>query len=296
MSHQFGGEWTDLKLEVMNAYFGAYAKALKHQTFERWYVDAFAGTGERVSGRVLEAISADSLLREFEEPVARAKDGSVRIALDIEPPFQRYLFIERSRDHVARLSSLRSEYNERRIDVVTGDANEELVNLCTKTDWKRTRAAVFIDPYGMQVNWSTLNKLAQTKAVDIALLFPTGPLNRLLIRSGSIPEAWASRIDNHLGDCDWRSALYRRSESSDLFDAAASTEMKVSIDALQSFVTGRLRDLFPYVHDNPVSLTNSKGSVLYDLFIICANPSKRAIALSGKLARGAIKAAKRDRR
>ena len=296
MSHQFGGEWTDLKLEVMSAYFGAYARALRNQTFVRWYVDAFAGTGERVSGRAMQGDTSEVLFGEFEESVTRAKQGSVRVALEIEPPFQRYLFIERSRDHVARLNSLRKEYKGRLIDVVTGDANSELSALCASTDWRRTRAAVFVDPYGMQVSWSTLSQLAQTEAVDIALLFPTGALNRLLIRDGSIPEAWMKRIDDHLGHCNWRSALYRSSERSDLFDAAAPTEKKVDIAGLQSFVAGRLRALFPYVHEDAVSLMNSKGSVLYDLFIICANPSKRAIALSRKLATGAIRAAKRPKR
>lgn len=291
MAHEFGGEWTDLKLEVMRAYFGAYAVALKKQSFQCWYIDAFAGTGERIQRRDQDERASASLFGDESDAVAKAKDGSVRIALEIDPHFSRYLLVDNSQEHVDRLKLLQSEYPNRSIEVIPGDANEELVRLCSQTDWKRTRAAVFVDPYGMQVSWSTLEHLATTKAVDIALLFPTGPLNRLLKRDGDIPDEWVRRIDDHLGPCDWRSAFYRTGIKADLFDTVTATEKHVDIAGLQEFVANRLRDIFTYVHDDPVPLRNSKGSVLYDLFIICANPSNKAIALSRRLAIGAIRAA-----
>lgn len=288
MTHEFGGRWTDRKLEVMRAYFGAYVKALKNQPFDCWYVDAFAGTGERTEPRG--NVDFDVLLDE--EEIA-AKDGSARIALGFDPPFRRYKFIDRSKDHIASLRALRDSHPNKSIDVVSGDANEKLIELCTQTDWKCTRAAVFIDPYGMQVSWATLVRLAQTKSVDIALLFPTGPLNRLLRRDGDIPHEWVRRIEDHLGPCEWQSAFYRKAVTTDLFNTVASTQKDVDVAGLQTFVRGRLQEIFPYVHPEAVPLKNSKGTVLYDLFIICANPSKQAVNLSKKLAKGAIKAAMR---
>ena len=286
MAHEFGGEWTDLKLEVMRAYFGAYAVALKNQSFQCWYVDAFAGTGERIDHR-----GHGATVPLFDEEEKAAKDGSVRIALGIDPPFRKYLFIDRSKDHVDRLNTLRASYPDRSIDVIPGDANEKLIELCVQTDWKHTRAAVFIDPYGMQVSWATLVELAATQAVDIALLFPTGSLNRLLRRDAAIPDEWAHRIEDHLGPCDWQTAFYRKAVKVDLFDTVTATEKDVDVDGLRAFVRDRLQEIFSYVHPNTVPLKNSKGTVLYDLFIICANPSTRAVRLSRKLANGAIRAA-----
>ena len=78
MTHNFGGAWTEEKLLVMKTYFGAYAKALGAQPFARWYVDAFAGTGERL--HVSPGISDDGSL--FEEELyetTQIKDGSVRL-------------------------------------------------------------------------------------------------------------------------------------------------------------------------------------------------------------------------
>ena len=279
----------------MRAYFAAYAVALKNQSFQCWYIDAFAGTGERLERRHEDRGASGSLFGEEAESVANAKDGSVRIALEIDPPFTRYVFIDRSVGHIQDLKVLRSEYPNRQIEVIYGDANEELVRLCQQTNWRGTRAAVFVDPYGMQVSWSTLEHLAKTQAVDIALLFPTGSLNRLLKRDGEVPDEWARRIDDHLGPCDWRSALYRPAHRKDLFDTSAAIEKSFDFAGLQAFVANRLRRVFPYVHEDAVPLRNSKGSVLFDLFIVCANPSEKAISLVRKLAKGAIRAATRLR-
>jgi three-Cys-motif partner protein len=76
--HEFGGPWTEIKLDAISDYLGFYTAALKAQPnpsrpFELWYVDAFAGSGERTA-----TIESGGL---FEgTPVTRARvqlDGSV---------------------------------------------------------------------------------------------------------------------------------------------------------------------------------------------------------------------------
>ncbi|MEW6074198.1 MAG: hypothetical protein AB1726_16580 [Planctomycetota bacterium] len=53
------------------------------------------------------------------------------------------------------------------------------------------RKVLFLDPYGMQVEWVTIEAVAQTKAIDLWVLFPLGVgVNRLLTKSGEIPESW----------------------------------------------------------------------------------------------------------
>jgi three-Cys-motif partner protein len=296
MSHAFGGNWTEEKLEVMRRYFAAYSQALKHQRFTKWYVDAFAGTGDRSDGKA-EGPVGSSLFGEDATDVVSVKDGSVRIALGIDPPFDRYVLIEQSKEHVAALQALRTEFPKRSIDIVTGEANDILRELAQKTVWRQTRAAVFIDPYGMQVDWETLEILAATKAVDIALLFPTGPLNRLLTRDGNIPIDWARRIDSHLGPCDWRSACYAQEPVTDLFSTqAAHVTKKMTANGLRHFVLQRLQSVFPYVCEEPLELKNSKGAILYHLFIICVNPSDAAVKLARRLASSALKLPRKSKR
>jgi len=217
-----------------------------------------------------------------------AKDGSARIALRIEPAFDHYVFIDRDKSHVAALETLRAEFPERKIDIQVGDANVLLTTLCKTIRWNETRAAVFIDPYGMQVDWMTLEALAKTKSVDIALLFPTGPLNRMLAGHGNVPLEWAKRIDAHLGPCDWRNASYEETQRTYLFSQNISvTKKTIDAEGLRRFVLRRLEEIFPFVCETQLELKNSKGAVLYHLFIICANPSEPARRLATKLARSA---------
>ena len=45
--HEFGGVSTNLKLSLVERYLSAFTTALRGKFKELWYIDAFAGTGER---------------------------------------------------------------------------------------------------------------------------------------------------------------------------------------------------------------------------------------------------------
>ena len=45
-SQEFGGNWTEEKLNIFTSYLDAYLIALQNQKFKKIYIDAFAGTGE----------------------------------------------------------------------------------------------------------------------------------------------------------------------------------------------------------------------------------------------------------
>ena len=147
--HAFGGAWTERKLSVVRRYLEMYAQALKNQAFQRVYIDAFAGTGDRTDRR-REAVP----LLDVPEFEAVAK-GSTRPALEVEPPFHRYVFIERVTRRASELTALKSEFPARQIEIVNDDANGAIAALCKGTDWRGTRGVVFLDPYGLQVTWDT---------------------------------------------------------------------------------------------------------------------------------------------
>jgi three-Cys-motif partner protein len=284
--HSFGGPWTQRKLGVVREYLKLYATALKNQPFQRIYVDAFAGTGDRTDKRRETLPLLD--LPEFD---AVAK-GSARLALEIEPPFHRYVLIERATRRVSELTALKSEFPTRQIEINNDDANHAIAALCKTTDWRNTRGVVFLDPYGLQVTWDTLVAIAQTKALDVWVLFPSGMgLNRLLTKSGDIPQEWQEALDRSLGTKEWRTAFYRSEEAADLFEGPHSKTVK-DADAmkLEKFYLNQLRKIFPTVMSNCIRLTNSKDQTMYLLCFACANPSSKAKALVTKLAGSAAKA------
>jgi three-Cys-motif partner protein len=282
-AHRFGGDWTTMKLDILSSYLTSYTTALKNQLFTTFYIDAFAGTGYRTMKHDEDNHELEQLFPEIGESATRQLlDGSARIALKTEPRFSRYIFIDRDPQHCEELASLRTEFPEKAatITVLRGDANAEIAKLCASTDWRLTRAVLFIDPYGMQLEWPTVEKIAATRAIDLWLLFPLGMgVNRMLERSGRIPPGWRKRLDLLLGTRDWENALYRVEKAPTLFDAEEEHVVKVSIDVIGKFFNGRLKTVFAGVAEQPAVLRNSKGSPLYLLCFAAANEKGAPIAL-----------------
>ena len=157
-AHQFGGEWTTAKLNVIQRYLQSYTTALKdkpskERPFRKAYIDAFAGTGYRDARREeSQGSSAQTLL--FPDLAGEAPqellDGSARLALKVRPRFDRYIFIEVKQSRCEQLEALKSEFPEVAgdVEIRRGEANAEIQRLC-KGDWSSHRAVLFLDPYGM---------------------------------------------------------------------------------------------------------------------------------------------------
>ena len=162
--HEFGSLSTDLKLSLVEDYLKAFTQALHAKFPELWYIDAFAGTGERTV-RIAGANATD-LAPAVEERIERRR-GSARIALDVTPRFSRYIFMDKMKRHCTALRELANEYPGRSIDIVRGDANEAIKAELASQRWVGKRAVMFLDPYGMDVAWSTLEAIRKTEAIDV---------------------------------------------------------------------------------------------------------------------------------
>ena len=284
VSHRFGGDWTTRKLDVLAKYLTGYTTALKNAPFDKWYVDAFAGTGYR-DARPAEKLDTATdwlLLPDLadQEPQSLL-DGSARRALTTAPAFDRYVFIEQSAARCANLESLGAEFPSlsAAIEVRHGDANPELQALCAE-DWRARRAVLFLDPYGMQVEWATIEAIARTKAIDMWLLFPLGiGVNRLLKKSGDIPDSWRRRLDLLLGTQDWYDEVYEVESTPTLFGADEERVVKASTATIGRYFNERLGSIFAGVAAEPGVLRNSKSSPLYLLCFAVGNPRGTDVAL-----------------
>ncbi len=286
--HQFGGDWTTRKLEVLAGYLQSYTTALKDKPsagnpFRKAFIDAFAGTGYRDIRRDDQTASAQSLLFPdlAEKEPQELLDGSARLALQTEPAFDRYIFIERSPARCAHLEELKTEFHERsdRIDIQQGDANERIQALCGK-DWSSHRAVLFLDPYGMQVEWKTIEAIASTMAIDLWLLFPLGiGVNRLLTKTGDIPDSWRQRLDLLLGTKDWYDEFYRVETTPTLFGTEQERVVKATMETIARYFNNRLKDVFAGVVEEPGILRNSANNPLYLLCFAVGNERGKDIAL-----------------
>ena len=133
MTHAFGGTWTETKLEILKGYLRAYSSIFaaneKARFFNTFYVDAFAGSGYIHTGDQ-SLISEPQLFEGFEEDESQEfLKGSAVCALEVEPPFKNYLFIEHSAARCAELENLKVQFPDRArsVKIQQGDANEILV-------------------------------------------------------------------------------------------------------------------------------------------------------------------------
>lgn len=279
-AHSFGGDWTATKLQVIEHYLKGYVTALKKTKFCKGYIDAFAGTGYRDSRKADDSDRALLFPDLAAEDPQKMLDGSARLALKVRPSFDRYIFIERNAERCRELESLKEEFPDLADTIMInhGDANEEIVKLCKK-DWSCHRAVLFLDPYGMQVEWSTIEAVAGTKAIDLWLLFPLGVgVNRLLKKDGDIPEPWRARLNSLLGTEKWYDDFYTAA-SAPLFDGQFTHVEKASIKVIGHYFNNRLKELFPGVAERPGVLKNSVNNPLYLLCFAVSNASGKNIAL-----------------
>jgi three-Cys-motif partner protein len=269
-ANRFGGPWTAQKLAVLEEYLHFYAQALKSQPFKLVYIDAFAGTGrchvkdETVGGQVI--------------------DGSACIALNCDPPFACYHFIEKRRRHVKELQELIDGHpNGSRAHLAPRNASDMLPPILACYDWRKTRGVLFLDPFGLQCSWSLLKRIAATQALDVFFLLSLSGLYRqAALDARNIDEGKAAILTDVLGTNEWRTHIYRR-EQGDLFDGPQVTRDPGYTDILD-FTTQRLRALFPYVGD-PYLLGTANGAPLFALYFMAANPGKKALALAARVSK-----------
>lgn len=284
-AHEFGGSWTNKKLENLKKYLSAYTtiftKNPKAKFFKTIYIDAFAGTGYRKS----KEDEADAMLLPFfdEAAVQEFYDGSAKIALQNSPRFNKYIFIEQDKERIESLNKLKSEFPELTKDILikNEDANKYLLKICSQVDWKKFRAVVFLDPYGMQVEWDTIKALAKTKAIDVWILFPLGvAVNRLLRKDGVINSKIKERLDKIFGSDDWISEFYIEEETESLFGSEQRTRKIGDFDKISKYFNNRLKSIFAGVAENPIPLFNSRNNPLYLLCFAAANERGAKAALN----------------
>lgn len=291
--HKFGGDWTDVKLAKLEKYLRAYRMIFsgneRARHFRTWYVDAFAGTGSRAM-----SVRRGAATRLFggdvynDDDTKRYRAGSARIALGLQDPFQNYLFIEKSRSRVSELKKMIEREHPglvSRCDFRQGDANQVLKRWCQKRDWSKERAVVFLDPYGMQVDWSTVRALGATKGVDLWYLFPLGVgVARLLKRDGKLDESWEKRLDSVFGTKEWRKRFYETTEWEGLFGPLKTVERDAPTEKIEAFIHERLKSCFAGAAKGLI-LRNSKSSPLYCLCFAAANEhaAKTAIKIAKEI-------------
>ena len=280
IDHEFGAQHTDLKLSIVESYLQAFATALRPHFAQLWYVDAFAGTGSRTVR--VEAREGDL----FDEPAperVEQRRGSAQIAIDVEPKFDRLVFMDIKPAHCAALRELRDRHRDRQIVIVEDDANRAIRAEIKWDGRKDARAVMFLDPYGMDVEWGTLEHIAATQAIDVWFLFSLSGLYRQATRrSGDIDPDKRAAITRILGTDAWEHELYSDMGQGDMF-GGQEKQRTADVQGLEQYVKARLETIFAKVFE-PLALPVDQKPQWFSLFLCISNPEPKALGLATRVA------------
>lgn len=285
-AQKFGGPWSLEKLKIVQQYLKAFCTALGSR-FNLVYIDAFAGSGEF---SFLEASAAPLL--DIDE-VIRSASGSAHIALSCIPPFSNLHFIEQKKRNVLALEALKKDHPTRAVEVLKGDANDLIAEVCDKIDWRNSRGVLFIDPFGNSLDWTTLEHVAQNTKLDVWYLFPlSGLFRQAPIAHNRLTEDKRASITRLLGTGEWEEYFYKVSpkssqpmlgETQDFFPNEEEIMIRAAtVDGILNYVSQRLRTIFPFVTE-PRVLRGPSNAPLYALYLALSNDSKPARALATRL-------------
>jgi three-Cys-motif partner protein len=253
------GEWSEIKLEIIKEYAGAYTSILSKKAWCEGYayIDAFAG-----AGRHLRKATGEFIL---ESPLN---------ALLVKPPFTEYHYIDLDSEKVEELEKL--AVDNPKVRVYEGDCNERLLKDIFPdliySSFKR--ALCFLDPYGLHLEWKTVEMAGKMKTIDIFINFSIMDMNRNVIHNdlSKTKKEDIARMNAFWGDKSWQEILYRPQE--DLFGETHQVQ-KEDFKRLAIEYRRRLETVagFKFVPE-PILMRNSKNGPLYYLFF--ASPQQVA--------------------
>jgi three-Cys-motif partner protein len=250
------GYWSEIKLDIIRDYAKAYSTILTAQErprFHHVYIDAFAGAGVHKSKMTGEEI-----------------EGSPVIAVNTQPPFREYHFIDLDGRKVAHLRRL---YGQRAdIQIHHGDCNrvmlEEVLPKVHYEDYRR--GLCLLDPYGLHLNWEVIRTAGQMQTIDLFLNFPIMDMNMNVFwrNPEGVDEADIARMNAFWGDESWRNVAYTPMKDT-LFDMEEKAPNEAIVEAFRQ----RLQKLAEFSNvPEPIPMRNTTGAVVYYLFFASPKP------------------------
>ncbi len=268
--NQFGGNWTQQKIEMVVAYAKAYLIIMnKYPQFKLLYFDGFAGSG--------------NIYKNDETDFDIIKGTALRILEINQPkPFDLYYFVEKDIKNKNELEALiEQDFKSKNTHVVSEDCNVKLKSMADYLRKKPSfRALVFVDPYGMALDWSSIECL-KGLGIDLWILVPTGMgVGRLLKNDYNISEAWLERLERFMGlERDViLPYFYKESKKNTLFGEETIIEKeRNAIEKAGDLYKERLYTVFKYV-STPFVMKNSTNSIMYHFMMATNNPTALKIA------------------
>jgi three-Cys-motif partner protein len=284
----WGGDWTEEKLDTFEKYVNAYLKIV-HKQKEKpnsWlkkiiYFDGFAGSGSRViEGK--EKINL-GILNDIYSEGYEVYRGSPERVLSMANKFDEYYFVDIDEDAINKLKNNLKNKSLLRDNCyfINKDVNIVLKKLSMRLN-KSILTLIFLDPFGMNIDWETIEHLKEKK-IDLWILIPSGVIiNRLLDREGKL--IYIDKLKKFFGlnEKEIKEEFYKNEKIETLFGEKEEIyKIENAIDKIASIYYKQLKKVFDYVTEKPLCLKNTKNVTIYN-FIFASN-NKTALKIATEI-------------
>jgi len=134
------------------------------------------------------------------------------------------------------------------------------------------RGIAFLDPFGAQLEWSTIQALANTRFFEVVINVALNmAIQRMLPNSGEFQAGWRESLDAYFGTPNWHNEVYGQQDG--LFGNIIE-KRRGYIERLLQLYRGRLKEAFGFV-SQPKLIRNTRGAPLY--YLLWAGPNAKGL-------------------
>ena len=291
-SSSWGGAWTEEKLKAFEKYVNAYLTIMnKYRGQYDWkliYFDGFAGSGSRYEDTtsednqlMIDLIDEHQITAEELTPYKGAAERVLNIAQD---GFDFYYFIDKDAASSSQLQEKLKPYQkDKRLEFRHSDANTEVSKLAdAMRKNSKLKALVLLDPFGMQVDWSSIEKLKGT-STDLWILIPTGVIvNRLLDRKCKLTHI--EKLTSFFGkdEAFLKNYFYNTRQENTLFGETEVVEkVQEPIRMIANLYIQQMKTIFKYVTEEPLVLYNTRNTPIFHF--ACASNNESAVKIAHEI-------------
>jgi three-Cys-motif partner protein len=253
------GIWSEVKLAIIKEYASAYTTIMEAHRRERirslrWiYIDAYAGPGYHLSKTSGELV-----------------EGSPLIALNTNPPFHEYHFIDTESRRAKQLRKLAGERAD--VFIYGEDCNDVLLReVFPRAQYgDYGRALCLLDPYNINLTWQVIEAAGKARSVEIFMNLMIMDINRNAMRRNpdkSI-QSKTDQLTRLLGDESWREAGY--STDRNLFNEPEKVSNEEFAEAFRQRLVEKAG--FKYV-PAPMPMKTKSNSTIYYLYFASQKPA-----------------------
>jgi len=249
----------------------------KYPFWKTIYFDGFAGSGTREKQNNTELMLQLNITEEEEKTY---KGAAERVLALKDLSFDFYYFIDKNDLSLQKLKDkLDEKFKDKTIIYRSGDANHQLLELANALNTKKIAALVFLDPFGMQIDWNSIENLKDTRS-DVWILVPTGVIvNRLLDRAGKLE--FSDKLQSFFGLTieEIKNYFYTEQIEQTLFgEEEIITKVQQPIEKIAYLYAERLNTIWKHVTEKPLVLTNRNGTPIFHLIFASNNQNALKIA------------------